>query len=645
MSVGDPLTILPPEIVLRVLDFASISTLASLTTLSRAWHEFIDLTHQEAIYSSDSKTSHPPNVARDLSFLEDTRTISKLFEGTTSWKELCKRQTLLACNWADACPITQESVLQVGNDPVWRFRPDFKRRFFVSTSHIGGLNVTDMESGRILWRLPSTLDRNVDSVRPYAHLEYQDGIAVFDREGDSVEVWQADLDGATRGEFRRIAVLNHDCQTRGFQLSHGTLCVVSNQGKGFVYDMEQRPPRLKTRLKIEHDAVGHLDQSKDAVIYSIGQRGYHIYDKESGDYLGALHPSRCTARYHIRPPATPSSSASAALAGATRHGPTHRIFPPGPPRKDCLTPIEILDGPLVSPPSNLEHISHGEDEWGAGMLNGDLFVGFSRAGRVFICSDWRKAIQDEAGFAANTSIIECESDGASFDLGGWLAVRNHRVMFEIQDRIYIVALDDQNKIQTTNSRARASYSLLTSSAPQLAVPVSFMTLCDDAIMTTYTTLGWRQTLNDIPGDLAQQQHDNPARIFPTKAIRIVSLAPNLGGNLSSRSNTTTPEHPGVTSDDSTDPTRPLPDDAWRSQAGLLALISMLQDDVEDDEIGDILIDDLQGADIPDPEWEDIEDGDEDEDEEDDDEQDGEDEPTEEQPTEEPRQRLKLQRRE
>jgi hypothetical protein len=120
------------------------------------------------------------------------------------------------------------------------------------------------------------------------------------------------------------------------------------------------------------------------------------------------------------------------------------------------------------------------------MLDGDLFVGFSRAGRVFICSDWRKAIQDEPGFTANTSIIECETDGSSFDLGGWLSVRNHRVMFEIQDRVYVVALDDRNKIPTGNPPSRASYALATSSAPQLAVPVSFMTLCDDAIMTTYT---------------------------------------------------------------------------------------------------------------------------------------------------------------
>ncbi|KAJ5924091.1 hypothetical protein N7466_008278 [Penicillium verhagenii] len=601
--VEDPLALLPPEIVLRILDFAPVSALASLTACSSAWHEFIDVTHQEAIYSSESKTLHPPGTTRDLSFLSSAGSFSKSFEGTTSWKDLCKRQTLLACNWADSSPITQESVLQVGNDPIWRFRPDFKRRFFVSTSHAGGLNVTDMDSGCILWRLPSSETQHEKSVRPYAHLEYQDGMAVFDREGDAVEVWQADIDGAPRGEFRRIAILNHDCQTRGFQLSYDTLCVVSNEGQGFVYDMKQRPPQLTTHMKIERNAIGHLDQSEDVVIYSVGEQGYHIYEKASGKYLGALHPSHGPNRYHIRSPPASSRSASAALAGAARHGPTHRILPSGPPRKDCLTPLEIKKGHLSPPPSDPDHVWHGPDEWGAGMLDGDLFVGFSRAGRVFICSDWRKAIQDEDSFIENTSTIECESDGSSFDLGGWLSVRNHRVMFEIQDRVYVVALDDRNKIPTENPPSRASYALLTSSAPQLAVPVSFMTLCDDAIMTTYTTLGWRQTISDIPGQATQQQHENPARIFPTKAIRIVSLSPNISSNPTSPSNTS-PERPtGIGNE--TD-THPHPDDLWRSQAGLLELIHMLRDEFEDDDDEpDPALAAALARDQVDAEWEDV----------------------------------------
>jgi hypothetical protein len=65
-------------------------------------------------------------------------------------------------------------------------------------------------------------------------------------------------------------------------------------------------------------------------------------------------------------------------------------------------------------------------------------------------------------------------------------VRNHRLMFEIHDRIYVVALDEYNRIQDIDHPLRASYSLPACSTPQLAVPISFMALYEDAIMTTYT---------------------------------------------------------------------------------------------------------------------------------------------------------------
>ncbi|KAK1142980.1 hypothetical protein N8T08_007221 [Aspergillus melleus] len=613
-SLGaDPLVLLPPEIVLRILDFTPIPALACLTAVSKAWHQFIDGTHQEAIYSAESKTTQPAGGVRDFSFLSDNTSFAKLFEGTTSWKDLCKRQTLLARNWAQPHPVSRESVLQVGNDPVWRFRADFKRRFFISTSQAGGLSVTDMDTGHMLWRLPSTLDRDRDAVRPFAHLEYQDGMAVFDREGDAVEVWQADQEGAARGEFRRIAILDHDCQTRGFQLSHWTLCVVSTQGQGFVYDMTQRPPTRTTHLQIEHDAVGHLDQSADVVIYSMGPRGYHAYDKKSSEFLGALHPSHCTEKYHIRPPAAAAPSPSAALEAAVRQGPTHELFRPWEPRNDCLVPIQLAKGPL-SPPSDPEHVWHAEDEWGAGMLHGDLFVGFSRAGRVFVCSDWRKALVGPDSLAAHSALLECETDGASFDLGGWLSVRNHRIMFEIQDRIYVVALDDENRVQDVERPVRASYSLLTSSMPQLAVPVSFMALYDDAIMATYTTLGWRQSLPNLPGDVQPQHRQGRGRIFPTKAIRIVSLAPDLSEKPSGATDAgeSTPDATQM-NDGSFHAERQHPpaDEFWRSQAGLLQLVSMIggefgEDEEADDDEEGVIVDHLHD-DFIDGEWEDEED--------------------------------------
>ncbi|KAI4949212.1 hypothetical protein J4E91_005676 [Alternaria rosae] len=569
VTIPDPLTVLPPEIVLRILDFTPVSALGSLTAVSPAWHEFIDGTHQEAIYSSPTKTSQPhktsqpPGGARDFSFVNDYTSFSKLFDGITSWKDLCKRQTLLERNWNTPQPITRESILQVGNHAVWRFKADFKRRIFISTSHAGGLYVSDMDTGRILWQLPSALDTTEDhAVRPYAHLEYQDGMAAFDREGDAVEIWRTDQEGTARGEFQRVAVLDHDCQTRGFQLSYWTLVVVSVEGQGFVYDMKQNPPKLTTHLEIEQDAVGHLDQNEDVVVYSMGTRGYHVYDKQSGQALGIIQPSQFTEKYHVEPlPPTDAPSSNAALA-ALRYGrPSRRIFPPSSPRKSRLTPIHLGKGPLPNASSD----PNEEDEWGAGMLDrgSNLFVGFSRLGRVFVCSDLRKALEDGSKNLASVSqILECESDGSTFDLGGWLSARNHRIMFEIQNRVYVVALDKDNRISVGDEaeEVRPSYSFLTSSAPQLAVPVSFMALFDDAIMTTYATLGQRR------------EEGGNGRIFPTKAIRIISLAPGLDNGDNA---TTEVEDPVLAN---------LSQHIERPQDELLRLLLMFDDEPSDDDV-------------------------------------------------------------
>lgn len=275
----DPLVALPAELVLRILEFVPASGLASLTRASKPWHEFIDTVHQDLIYSAPSKTEHPTSAC-NFSFLSELKSFAKYFDGVTTFKDLCKRQTLLRRTWASSRPMTRESIYQIGNDSVWRFKPDFKRRFVVSTSQSGGVNVTDMDNGRLLWSLSH------DEVRPYAHLEYQDGTAVWDREGNALEVWEAD-EGA-RGVFRRMAVLHHGCETRGFQLSYNTLCVVSSEGYGFVYDMARDPPQLKKRLDIEHGAIGHLDQNEHVVLYSMGTAGYHVHSKDTVSFALCL---------------------------------------------------------------------------------------------------------------------------------------------------------------------------------------------------------------------------------------------------------------------------------------------------------------------------------------------------------------------
>ena len=128
----------------------------------------------------------------------------------------------------------------------------------------------------------------------------------------------------------------------------------------------------------------------------------------------------------------------------------------------------------------------GDDVWGAALLSGSLMVGVSDAGRVIICPDWRLAVRDYKAFEASAVLIECEAGPPRFNAGSWLSVRDHRIMFEVRDWIYVVALDDCGLPHISESSgSRPSYTFPSCAAVQLATPVSFMALFDDCIMTAY----------------------------------------------------------------------------------------------------------------------------------------------------------------
>lgn len=484
----DPLQILPAEIILRCVEFTPLSGVAALTQTTKAWHAFLDTTHQDAIYAQQAQTLYAtyPRSDREVTELgksfkgfgdpKNDRSFVQYFRGVESWKDFCKRLLLLNRNWSSERPVVRESIIQVGYDPVWRFKPDFKRRFIVSTSQSGGVNVTDMDNGRMLWKLKR------EDVRMCAHLEYdqETGTACWDRFGNAIEVWKADE--VERGVFHRVAILNHDCETRGFQLSRfgekETLCVVSSEGKGFVWDLSEHPPRQRTVLDIENEAVGHLDQGEDTVMYSMGGRGYHVCSKTTGEMLGRFNPQECTNIFHIaHPPPQPNLT-----MGATNHGPTAKVCPDNP-RKDRLTPLKLYNGPHPVPRSPL---AIENDEWGSGLVSGDFMAGVSRGGRIFICTDFHGALADPARFKETTAILHTEGDGSTFELGGWLSIKNRRAIFEIVDSVYVFTLPDKGKLPETGAAQRPIWATPISSAPQLAVPVSFMGIYDDCIMHTYT---------------------------------------------------------------------------------------------------------------------------------------------------------------
>ncbi|KAI4742912.1 hypothetical protein E4T50_06699 [Aureobasidium sp. EXF-12298] len=604
----DPLQVLPAEVVLRCIEFTPLSGVAALNATTKAWHSFLDTTHQDAIYSSQAHelyNKHPRSDREVLSLGRDfkafgtpqsDRSFVKYFRNVESWKDFCKRLVLLERNWGSKRPVVRESVVQVGYDPVWRFKPDFKRRFIVSTSQSGGVCVIDMDDGRMLWRLRREdvrmcllvqQSRGVLIIQLWeimlivasgAHLEYdqESGTACWDRFGNAIEVWKADE--VERGTFHRVGILEHDCETRGFQLSRfndkETLCVVSSEGKGFVWDLSVHPPHQQNVLEIENEAVGHLDQGEDTVCYSMGTRGYHVCSKTTGEMLGRFDPKECQNIYHIaHPPPQPNLT-----MGARDHGPTAQVCPPQAPRKDRLTPLKLYNGPHPVPRSPL---AIGNDEWGSGIISGNYMCGVSRGGRIFICTDFLGALADPARFQTTTAILHTEGDGSTFELGGWLTLKNGRAAFEIIDNIYIFGLPDFGELPEVGDAQRPIWATPISSAPQLAVPVSFMGLYDDCIMHTYTTLGFRSPSSRQRQD-PQNDRSERTRAFPTKAIRILSLAPDLsrpGKELSYTEglevNDNIPRTSGTSSSRSRT-TNPTPQTRGAAmQAGLLQLMALL----------------------------------------------------------------------
>ncbi|KAK8065752.1 hypothetical protein PG997_012499 [Apiospora hydei] len=485
----DPLAVLPPEVV--------HGTSSSNTPTAR------------------SSTPPPtkvdrPDGCRDLAFLREKRSLTDYFQGVESWRDLCKRQAKVRRNWLSDQPAVRGRTYKIGGDPVWRFRMDFKRRFIVD-------------------------------VRPFAHLEYdmERGVAAWDRFGNSIEVWQAnDEDEGSRGVFSRVAVLHHECETRGYQLSYDTLCVVSSDGEGFVYDLrpgkgegdnDKLSPRLRTHIDIERGAVGHLDQGEGAVMYSMARKGYHFHDKTTGEALGRLQPAACTNVFHIKQPlynddeddAESFVLESVAVLERRARGSNRVISLPG--GGSHFVPLRAEKG---------RHPNHGElhvseipleqDEWGAGMLSGSFMVGVSRAGRIFLCSDWPALLADPESAAASncTAIIETVSEGDSdrFDMGGWLSIRNGRILFEVDGRIYILTVPTEPGAHLPSFLSESSSGFAVASSPGLGLsrPVSFMAVWDDCISFTYCTIGWAVELDRLVP-------------MPVKAVRVLSWSPCLDG--------------------------------------------------------------------------------------------------------------------
>lgn len=186
-STFDPLGCLGPSLFLQILSNLPYTSIIKAESVSRSWRNLIQSRSKTVWRTACRLTDIEPKHLNQLLSLERTFSSAGASAwygepgeeeplppdeptGSIDWKAIIESNTLLSQNWKHgrcreryACP--------PGN-VVWRFKVDNEQDTMLCTDRTGGLAVIDNKTSAPLFTIPD--------VRPYAHIEFARGLAVFD---------------------------------------------------------------------------------------------------------------------------------------------------------------------------------------------------------------------------------------------------------------------------------------------------------------------------------------------------------------------------------------------------------------------------------------------------------------------------------
>ncbi|KDQ52879.1 hypothetical protein JAAARDRAFT_61656 [Jaapia argillacea MUCL 33604] len=178
---------LPAELTLHLLSYLPLGDISTITLLSRAWLAFLNA-NQDTVYRQAA--IYHRFVSPDVVSLETVRDSENgsWMDGLNSWKDLCRRHTILSQSWSGQNLLSEGSYTSPGQ-AVHRFTIDEKQRTVIATHENNGLTVSTLEDDRLIWGLPK------DCVASYAHLEFSNGYLIWGRRDPStLEVWRRTSD-------------------------------------------------------------------------------------------------------------------------------------------------------------------------------------------------------------------------------------------------------------------------------------------------------------------------------------------------------------------------------------------------------------------------------------------------------------------
>jgi len=207
-------------------------------------------------------------------------------------------------NWEGNGRVVARLLRPPGCD-VHRVKVDEKVGILITTHMLGGLSVTHLFSGVLLWSLPRYY------VRSYAHCEYENGYLVFDRFDGKKEVWRLAsdfVDGepevapyappdekqkrtyeffatipihqryAPRGHFRPWAKLSFPTFTRAYRLAYPTL-LCAGMDRAYLHDV--RTGALVQTIDIRPDDICYVDVNEQYV-FVCEPEALHVFSRADG---------------------------------------------------------------------------------------------------------------------------------------------------------------------------------------------------------------------------------------------------------------------------------------------------------------------------------------------------------------------------
>ncbi|KIY48561.1 hypothetical protein FISHEDRAFT_17490, partial [Fistulina hepatica ATCC 64428] len=177
---------LPTELTLAILSYLQLPSVVSLRLVCRSWNVWI-LTNENTVYhNAAARQGYIPTSETHWSDVPPLYSAHAL-QGVDNWKKLCQRRTQINNSWRGYGPSRRQDYVIV-SPGTHRIKVDEARGFIITSSSIGGIVITDLDTDSLLFALPPTY------VRPWAHVEYGNGFLAFDRFRGMKEVWRCASD-------------------------------------------------------------------------------------------------------------------------------------------------------------------------------------------------------------------------------------------------------------------------------------------------------------------------------------------------------------------------------------------------------------------------------------------------------------------